>query len=112
MSGPGLEDLKEELIHTDFVGQTKLWVMVLEGDVCIEEAKLCLRVVAVLCFTVQHLFSFLCFCLGKPPSPTGYCVGGAVKYGSCITLDFHQNRSWVKDLSEGVYLGGDFRKHK
>lgn len=28
----GLEDFEEELIHIDYVGQTKLWVMILKWD--------------------------------------------------------------------------------
>lgn len=55
---PGIEDFKEGLIQIDFVEQTKLWVMVLNWDACIENAKLCLCVVIIFCFSVQHFFSF------------------------------------------------------
>lgn len=85
---PGIEDFKKKLIHIGFVGQTELWVI-------------------IFCFSAQHILSFLCFFFGKTTLPTGYYIGGAVRYGTCLTLDFHQNRSCMDDLSEVVYLGGN-----
>lgn len=70
--GSGLEDFEEELIHMDFVGQTKLWVMILKGDVCREKAESCLRELGIFCFSVQHLLPFL---LLITPSFFG-CGGG------------------------------------
>lgn len=70
----GLEDFKEQLIHIDCVGQTKLWVMILKWGVCMVKAKICLCELEIFCFSIQHLFCFLlvmasCFFFEKAASP-------------------------------------------